>query len=87
MVVALLLIAVLFSVIRVLREGFINGVSRNTIITNGNRLFYFDLYCSIFVGDSFSPLMTCHSVTHRQAALDTRSEVIACKLKFESDGC
>ena len=29
----------------------------------------------------------CHSVTHRQAALDTRSEVIACKLRFESEGC
>ena len=29
----------------------------------------------------------CHSVTHRQAALDTRSEVIACTLKFESQGC
>jgi hypothetical protein len=29
----------------------------------------------------------CHSVTHKQATLDTRSEVIACKLKFESEGC
>jgi hypothetical protein len=29
----------------------------------------------------------CHSVTHRQAALDTRSEVIACSFKFESEGC
>ena len=29
----------------------------------------------------------CHSVTNTQAHLDTRSEVIACKLKFESEGC
>ena len=29
----------------------------------------------------------CHSVTHRQAALDTRSEVITCTLRFESEGC
>ncbi len=29
----------------------------------------------------------CHSVTHKQATLDTRGEVIACKLKFESEGC
>jgi hypothetical protein len=29
----------------------------------------------------------CHSVTHRQAALDTRSEVIASNFKFESEGC
>ena len=29
----------------------------------------------------------CQSVTHRQAVLDTRSEVIACSFKFESEGC
>ena len=29
----------------------------------------------------------CHSVTHRQATVDTRNEVIACKLKLESEGC
>lgn len=29
----------------------------------------------------------CHSVTHRQANIDTRSEVIACKLNLESEGC
>ena len=29
----------------------------------------------------------CHPVTHRQAILDTRDEVIACKIKFESEGC
>ena len=29
----------------------------------------------------------CHPVTNTQAHLDTRSEVIACKLKFVSEGC
>ena len=29
----------------------------------------------------------CHSFTNTKAHLDTRSEVIVCKLKFESEGC
>jgi hypothetical protein len=29
----------------------------------------------------------CHSVTNRQAALDRRSEIIACELNFKSEGC
>jgi hypothetical protein len=29
----------------------------------------------------------CHSVTHRQAALDTRDEIKACTTTFSSEGC
>jgi len=48
----------------------------------------FDYTCYLNHTSSAGTLAkSCHSVTHRQAALDTRSEVIACKLKFAPEGC
>ncbi len=29
----------------------------------------------------------CHTVTNRQAALDRRSEIVACEVNFKGEGC